>query len=1112
MMSFKEMRERDALRRSQKKEVRKKLRLDRAVRLRWYINNILEYFRWNDLTKDQRFGRFFRDIYIVVSAIISILLFYFCFVVGQDNLVLSTILFCFYLAPTSICVILYGFGSSIMGFTIFLIAALFIEPSNVYLLFLNLVTLYTVWNLRQYDRCSTKKSVVLSSIGVGLILSGFYYLIFVMVGQASFVNFDIRTMLMHLVGVFPQAIFVCVILYVYRNKLSERTKVRLGVLDDTLSIKDELEKFREHKRKAKIGDKVFGILLVEAVILGVSAAAFANSLLPGMTGVNNDKTAIVAASIVSAGSAENTDGEASAVESTARDVSAVTDENTESDESNGVSDNNDDQNKNGFDRFMGYTGMENTYAIARLDKERERFKFSERGLAFDLKLIMMLLCVIHPIVFSANALAQIMITKPIEGMTDTMKGFNDDPDSRIKVGKELANLGIHTGDEIEELYGALYNTVGELNSYIDKIREEQKLREDLRVAKAASEAKSNFLSNVSHEIRTPINAVLGMDEMILRESEDKEIKKYAVNIKNSGKTLLALINDLLDFSKIEAGKMEILPVEYELSSVINDLINMVSSKAADKGLELKIDVDPTIPHVLFGDEIRVKQCILNILNNAVKYTLTGSVTMRLSSRFVSDDEIALKVNVIDTGIGIKEEDLSKLFSPFERIEETRNRTIEGTGLGMSIVKQLLDMMGTRLEVKSVYGEGSDFSFEVVQKVVKNEPIGDFNKTYEKSLESMQEYAVSFVAPDAKILVVDDTPMNLTVIRGLLKETLVNVDTATSGKECLEKVKSNKYDIIFMDQRMPEMDGTETLGHLKEMGSENLSIESPVIILTANVVSGAREGFIKSGFDDYLAKPIDAGKLEAMIAGYLPKEKVLDPGTVPELKNLKKNSGGSEGGAYGEHNSAYGTDNSANGPQISTQAPSDFETFYRNAENLSYEAGIAGCMNEDILKEAVHDFYVALKEGPDLIESLWKSGDIENYTIKVHALKSSARIIGATMLSEKAAFLEKCGDNKDVKKIDELTPELLTLYRSYKDVFSPLYEKEEEQDLPLIDTGELKGGYEALKEAVSAFDFDTADAIIGMLKAYSIPDEEKDRFSKLCDYVTALDRDKILELL
>ena len=340
------------------------------------------------------------------------------------------------------------------------------------------------------------------------------------------------------------------------------------------------------------------------------------------------------------------------------------------------------------------------------------------------------------------------------------------------------------------------------------------LADAVEEANAANEAKTQFLSSVSHEIRTPINAVLGLDEMILREASEPEIRRYAFDIQNSGRTLLSLINDLLDSSRIASGKIEIIPVEYELSSVLNDLVNMTAVRAEEKGLTLKLEVDPNIPHSLKGDDARIRQCALNILTNAVKYTNTGSVTLKLSAEKTSSDTINLSFAVTDTGIGIKKEDISRLFVAYDRIEEERNRGIEGTGLGINIVTSLLSLMDSKLEVESEYGKGSTFSFVISQKVEDWEPLGDFTEMYKKSMNERQNYHESFRAPDARILVVDDTRVNLTVIRGLLKATQIKIDTAESGKEALVLVRKNVYDMIFLDQRMPEMDGIETLRRMK----------------------------------------------------------------------------------------------------------------------------------------------------------------------------------------------------------------------------------------------------------------------------------------------------------
>ena len=412
----------------------------------------------------------------------------------------------------------------------------------------------------------------------------------------------------------------------------------------------------------------------------------------------------------------------------------------------------------------------------------------------------------------------------------------------------------------------------------EDIDNEKRERNELVIASeraiAASEAKSSFLSNVSHEIRTPINAVLGMNEMILRECEDKNILAYSESVRTAGNTLLGLVNDILDFSKIEAGKMEIIPVDYDLSSVINDLVNMIQTKADDKGLKLEIDINRNIPKLLNGDEVRIKQIITNLLTNAVKYTEEGTVTFCIRYDRLPDDpdSVLLKFYVKDTGIGIKKEDIKKLFSKFERIEEERNRNIEGTGLGMSITKRLLEMMDSSLVVESIYGLGSKFSFHLKQRVVKWEEIGDYEAAYKASIGRREKYHEKFRASKAEILVVDDTEVNLEVFKSLLKKTAVKVDTAISGDDGLTLAYDKKYDIIFLDHMMPEKDGIETLHELRSRPKDP-NIKTPVICLTANAISGAREYYISEGFDNYLTKPVDSEKLENMILEYLPKEKI-----------------------------------------------------------------------------------------------------------------------------------------------------------------------------------------------------------------------------------------------
>jgi signal transduction histidine kinase/CheY-like chemotaxis protein len=409
----------------------------------------------------------------------------------------------------------------------------------------------------------------------------------------------------------------------------------------------------------------------------------------------------------------------------------------------------------------------------------------------------------------------------------------------------------------------------------------RKLAVAAEAANQANEAKSLFLSTMSHDIRTPMNAIIGMIEMILRDSREEETLMYAESIRTAGNTLLGIINDILDFSKIEAGKMELIEVDYNFVSLLNDLVNMVQRKAEEKGLTFELDVDSNIPRLLHGDEIRIKQVITNILSNAVKYTKEGGIVFSVtySKSEAADNEIILHVSVKDTGIGIKKEDLDKLFVAFERIEEKRNRNVEGTGLGMAIAQDFLNMMGSKIRVESEYGQGSVFSFDLRQQVVKWEPLGEFDTAYKRFLQERQQYRVQFTAPKARILVVDDTEVNLKVFVSLLRKTKMQIETADSGDACIALFKRNFYDVIFLDHMMPNKDGIETLKEMKAC-TDTPNKNTPVICLTANAVSGMREMYIEAGFDDYLTKPIDTGRLESMLLAYLPED-LVEPATEDE---------------------------------------------------------------------------------------------------------------------------------------------------------------------------------------------------------------------------------------
>lgn len=454
---------------------------------------------------------------------------------------------------------------------------------------------------------------------------------------------------------------------------------------------------------------------------------------------------------------------------------------------------------------------------------------------------------------------------------------------KYEIGQIIDNLLSENGEEIclkNRYYQVqsrnLYEKkvfAGQVITFFDvtRLHEDTKKMERLRdEADKANQAKSNFLTNMSHEIRTPINAVLGMDEMILRETDDKAIIEYANNIKSAGETLLALVNDVLDLAKIESGKMHLIEVDYRTEDIIKSIVNTMSLRMSQKGLSFIVEADRDIPSVLHGDEMRMKQIVMNLLSNACKYTREGFVRLRFSGQ-TEEDIYRLRVEVIDSGIGIREEDLSRLFDSFERIDEQENRTIEGTGLGLSITSNLLAMMGSRLEVDSVYGEGSTFSFEIEQHIIDSYPIGDIHNASGRADERIRSDK-PFIAPEAKVLVVDDNAINLAVMKGLLRRTGMQVETALSGVDCLQMIKGTEYNLIFMDHLMPELDGIETLQKMRNYQIHK-NVGTPVIVLTANAVTGAREKYLEQGFDDYLTKPVDVKLLEAVILRFLPRELV-----------------------------------------------------------------------------------------------------------------------------------------------------------------------------------------------------------------------------------------------
>lgn len=597
-------------------------------------------------------------------------------------------------------------------------------------------------------------------------------------------------------------------------------------------------------------------------------------------------------------------------------------------------------------------------------------------------------------------------------------------------------------------------------------------------ALAANESKGKFLAHMSHEIRTPINAVLGMDEMILRESKEANIRSYAMDIYLAGQTLLSLINDILDFSKIDSGKMEIVPVEYDVSSMIHDLSNMTSQRAESKNLDFRVEVDHAIPSRLYGDDVRVRQILTNILTNAVKYTHEGTIWLRVKAQ-ETGDTARLWFEVEDTGIGIKEEDLPKLSAEFERIEEDRNRNIEGTGLGMSITIQLLALLGSKLQMESIYGKGSKFYFELEQQVVDHTPIGDFESRVRQITENYS-YSTRLLAPDAKILVVDDNGVNRKVFRNLIKETQVQVTEAASGMECLELVEKNQYDLIFLDHMMPEMDGIETLHRIKEI--PDCPCEStPIIVLTANAVSGAKERYLSEGFDEFLSKPIVPEKLENMMKEMLPEDMLQEVSVSETQEDLQQAAADRAGDSLEEL------------PQV---------------DGLDWNYAWLHLPDMELLEYTVKEFYGQIEFAAEHLELAFEQiaepEQLEQYRIQVHAMKSLAATIGIVPLAGLAKLLEYAAKDGRIDMILSLTGTFLEEWRSYQGKLQGVFGIEDTAKAESADDSVVQALVEMVRFSMQEMDIDQADQSVRQLRLYEYPEEIKQNIKKLAEAVTNLD--------
>lgn len=706
--------------------------------------------------------------------------------------------------------------------------------------------------------------------------------------------------------------------------------------------------------------------------------------------------------------------------------------------------------------------------------------------------------------------------------------------------------------------------------------------------KAAS-FRSDFLANMSHEIRTPMNAVIGMAEMALREDLTPAARDYITQIKVSGKSLLNIINDILDFSKIDSGNMEIIPAEYEPLSLINDVGNLLATRVKDKDIQLLMEINPNFPSLLMGDCQRIRQVLINLANNAIKFTKRGFVKIKMDYEPISDDEILVKVAVEDSGIGIKQEDLSKIFQSFQQVDSKRNRNVEGTGLGLAISQKLIQAMGGSVKVESEYEKGSVFSFEIPQKVIQMSPVLNVQKAdntaiigylrnkyvarqfysdslklgvysmaltklplYEKMLVRNSEilmgkkiymffeeeeyspelgllidmnpdvqfielagfysdtksdkpnlrvmhkpystilqtmamndeefhgdsadaeaFEFDFVAPTAKVLIVDDNAINLTVAEGLLQPLEMKIYTATGGKMAIDMIGREKFDLIFMDHMMPEIDGVETTRIIRRLHKEY--DEVPIIALTANAVEGTKEMFLSEGMNDFVAKPIEVRNLVTKVKQWLPVEKIERSSDIKTISDVRAESGG--------------------------EVPPIGDLYVDDAIKMVGSSKLF----MDILK----DYYKAIPGKVKAISEYHEACDWPAYTIEVHALKSSSKQIGAMELSIMAAELEKAGNARDTEFINKYTAPTLEKYKSYIDVLAPLFEVEQTETVikETASNEQILSELENMLEAIDNLDMDMMEEIAGNLSAFAYDETQSELMEQLCDAVERIDVDE-----
>ena len=595
----------------------------------------------------------------------------------------------------------------------------------------------------------------------------------------------------------------------------------------------------------------------------------------------------------------------------------------------------------------------------------------------------------------------------------------------------------------------------------------------------ANRAKTNFVSNMSHEIRTPMNSIVGITEILLRSRHSPKEQEYLLNIQSSGRVLLTIINDVLDCSKMEAGKMQLFDEPYDTCSLFHDLRISMESRIGHSGLELIYDIDQDIPCKLKGDMGRIRQVIINLVNNAIKYTEKGSVRFSVHVRQKNTDKVMLYYEVADTGIGIRKEDQKILFDAFQRVEMDRNRYVEGTGLGLTISQNLVNMMGGVIEVESEYGKGSRFFFTIEQTIIDPTPVSAVNYNGQKDNVTEKEAECLFIAPEAHILLVDDNELNLVVAKELLKPLRMQIDTAENGLQAVKMVRGSQYDLVLMDHMMPVMDGIEAAKAIRALPEDKYQ-KLPIIALTANAMVDARKEFLNAGMNGFVAKPIDFARICNQLKLWLPKDLVRD---VPKEEAKK----------------------------LLADDLSDREIQPEDPQmGFSFEEGVKHCGSKAALMKTIRIFYRTIDSKANKIEQCLKEGLISDYVIEIHALKSSALLIGAVPLSEAAKELEDYGKQGKTEVLEEKTPDVLTLYRDLKNILRPYAEKEEDAKKEFSD-GEWITALQQIHQCIEQFDLDGVDQIMEQLEEYQVPECIRESMDQLRVYVADVSLEEIMEL-